>query len=408
MQPAVVQNAAALDGTAAASVLVYPVTSLLPQTEALRALLQHKRELELQQQQEEGERLQDQRLQSLALQQHDELLRRSQLQRRMLQQQQQQLLREEEGRSLQDPNFSSLLRLSRSPRNNSNGSSSNDEERPYVPRFLSLGSLGLNPVQIRLLLREGLAANPDIEELDLSRVGLTDDEGPMVCKSVATMECLKLFSLEGNPIGRLTAVELRKCLEVLQIAGDAVDGICADAAEIDAAAGAAVEAAANGGAAEPAPAGINAAGFAAAAVTMPTLESLDLGGCYLGGPRGFAEICRALCSNKTLKFLSLRGMQIDPAGGELLLECLRNNSTLQCLDVSDNNITAVAATAAAAAAAEQHLRLNSLVSANKSSLKRRAEREAVERRQMEKEEKDTKSFLMQLEAFRSGVNYSLL
>lgn len=120
---------------------------------------------ELQQQQEEGERLQDQRLQSLALQQHDELLRRSQLQRRMLQQQQQQLLREEEGRSLQDPNFSSLLRLSRSPRNNSNGSSSNDEERPYVPRFLSLGSLGLNPVQIRLLLREGLAANPDIEEL---------------------------------------------------------------------------------------------------------------------------------------------------------------------------------------------------------------------------------------------------
>lgn len=342
MQPAVVQNAAALDGTAAASVLVYPVTSLLPQTEALRALLQHKRELELQQQQEEGERLQDQRLQSLALQQHDELLRRSQLQRRMLQQQQQQLLREEEGRSLQDPNFSSLLRLSRSPRNNSNGSSSNDEERPYVPRFLSLGSLGLNPVQIRLLLREGLAANPDIEELDLSRVGLTDDEGPMVCKSVATMECLKLFSLEGNPIGRLTAVELRKCLE-----------------------------------------------------TMPTLESLDLGGCYLGGPRGFAEICRALCSNKTLKFLSLRGMQIDPAGGELLLECLRNNSTLQCLDVSDNNITA-----------EQHLRLNSLVSANKSSLKRRAEREAVERRQMEKEEKDTKSFLMQLEAFRLAVEGS--
>ena len=69
---------------------------------------------------------------------------------------------------------------------------------------------------------------------------------------------------------------------------------------------------------------------------------------------------------------------------------------------------AVAATAAAAAAAEQHLRLNSLVSVNKSSLKRRAEREAVERRQMEKEEKDTKSFLMQLEAFRWGVNYSLL
>ena len=113
--------------------------------------------------------------------------------------------------------------------------------------------------------------------LDLSRVGLTDDEGPMVCKSVATMECLKLFSLEGNPIGRLTAVELRKCLEVLQIAGDAVDGICADAAEIDAAAGAAVEAAANGGAAEPAPAGINAAGFAAAAVVALHVELACVG-----------------------------------------------------------------------------------------------------------------------------------
>ncbi|CDJ33178.1 uncharacterized protein EMH_0080670 [Eimeria mitis] len=81
---------AALESNAAAPLVVVPVAALLPQTEALKALLQRKRELELRQQQEEGERLQDLRLQSLALQQHDELLRRSQLQRRRLQQQQQQ------------------------------------------------------------------------------------------------------------------------------------------------------------------------------------------------------------------------------------------------------------------------------------------------------------------------------
>ncbi|CDI79941.1 hypothetical protein, conserved [Eimeria acervulina] len=213
----------ALDSNPSPPLFITPVAELLPQTEALKALLQRRRELELQQQQEEGERLQDQRLQSLALQQHDEYVRRSQLQRRLLQQQQQQLTKEEEGRSLQDPNFSSLLRLGRSPRvrtsssssssGSSSSSSSSSEGGPFVPRFLSLGSLGLNPLQIRLLLREGLADNPDVEELDLSRVGLTDDEGPAIFQSLSRMQSLRAVSVEANYLGRASAAALAKWIE---------------------------------------------------------------------------------------------------------------------------------------------------------------------------------------------------
>ena len=61
---------------------------------------------------------------------------------------------------------------------------------------------------------------------------------------------------------------------------------------------------------------------------------------------------------------------------------------------------AVAAAAAAAAAPEQHVRLRALVSKNKSSFEWRGEREAAERRLMQNEEKSSKSYHMQLEAFR--------
>lgn len=43
-----------------------------------------------------------------------------------------------------------------------------------------------------------------------------------------------------------------------------------------------------------------------------SLRSLSLGGCRLGGLQGLEELCKAFRNNKSLKHLSLRGMQIGP------------------------------------------------------------------------------------------------
>lgn len=123
---------------------------------------------ELIQQQEEGERLQDEQLRALELRRQDEHLRRSKLQRKMLRDAQEQQRREEEGRSRQDPSFTALLRHRKGGFSNADGDTSSlcsSTEEGGLPRFLALGSLGLTPVQIRMLLREALADNSDVEEL---------------------------------------------------------------------------------------------------------------------------------------------------------------------------------------------------------------------------------------------------
>ena len=49
---------------------------------------------------------------------------------------------------------------------------------------------------------------------DLSRVCLTDDDGPGVCSALRLLRNLRAVSLEGNHLGVSTAVALRKALEV--------------------------------------------------------------------------------------------------------------------------------------------------------------------------------------------------
>ncbi|CDJ45017.1 hypothetical protein, conserved [Eimeria tenella] len=251
---------------------------------------------ELQQQQEAGERLQDERIRSLALKRQDEYLRRSKMQKKLMQDAQEQQRKQEEGRSRKDTNFTALLRLARSSSSSSSSTGAEAEEEAYIPSSLSFGSLGLSPVQIRMLLRDVLRDNETIEELDLSRVSLTDDDGPGVCSSLALMKNLKKVSLEGNYLGYTTAVALRKCIE---------------------------------------------------------------------------------------------------AGGDLLLESLRNNITLECLDISDNDITA-----------EQHRRLSSLVAANHRCCESVRDREAIEKRLMAAEEANSKAREMEIEAFRLAVEGS--
>ncbi|KAL8453697.1 hypothetical protein Emag_001742 [Eimeria magna] len=223
---------------------------------------------ELLQQQEEGERLQDERLRALELRRQDEHQRRSKLQRKLLRDAQEQQRREEEGRSRQDPTFLALLRRQRVYPSEANGDLPDNVESGQqdeaLPRHFAVGACGLFPVHIRLLLREALIENSSVEELalpsaDMSRVSLTDDDGPGICGALRLLKTLRAVSLEGNHLGMATAVALRKALE-----------------------------------------------------NNASLQSLSLGGCRFGGPQGIEELGRGLRNNKSLKHLSLRGMQIDP------------------------------------------------------------------------------------------------
>ncbi|KAL8453712.1 hypothetical protein Emed_000743 [Eimeria media] len=326
-----------------APIIIQPVTELLPQTETLKALLQQRKEQELLQQQEEGERLQDERLRVLELRRQDEHQRRSKLQRKLLRDAQEQQRREEEGRSRQDPTFLAFLRQRRIYSSGANGGlpdgAESCQQDDALPRQFAVGACGLSPVHIRLLLREALVDNSSVEELDMSRVSLTDDDGPGICGALRLLKTLRKVSLEGNHLGLSTAVALRKALE-----------------------------------------------------NNASLQSLNLGGCRFGGPQGIEELSRGLRNNKSLKHLSLRGMQIDPAGGDVLLECLRNNQTLESLDICDNDLTA-----------EQQQKLADLVAANRRRCESLREREQMERALMAREEEATVAFLMQQEALRLEV-----
>ncbi|KAL8435369.1 hypothetical protein ACSSS7_002557 [Eimeria intestinalis] len=327
-----------------APITIQPVAELLPQTESLKALVQRKKEQELLQQQEEGERLQDERLRALELRRQDEHQRRSKLQRKLLRDAQEQQRREEEGRSRQDPTFLALLRQRHvypfeGPGGNHGHWDDNGQQDNALPQQFAVGACGLSPVHIRLLLREALIENNNVEELDMSRVSLTDDDGPGICGALRLLKSLRTVSLEGNHLGLSTAVALRKALE-----------------------------------------------------NNTTLQSLSLGGCRFGGPQGIEELARALRNNKSLKHLSLRGMQIDPAGGEVLLESLRYNQTLESLDMCDNDLTA-----------EQQQKVADLVATNRRRCESLREREQMERALMSREEDATVAFLMQQEALRLEV-----
>ncbi|KAL8437133.1 hypothetical protein Efla_007104 [Eimeria flavescens] len=302
---------------------------------------------ELLQLQEEGERLQDERMRALELRRQDEHLRRSKLQRKLLRDAQEQKRREEEGRSRQDPTFIALLRQRR-PLQQADVESSSSADRGHpedgqsdeaLPRQFAVGAWGLSHVHIRLLLKEAVVEKSGIEELDMSRLCLTDDDGRGICLALRHLKNLRAVSLEGNHLGLSTAVALRKTLE-----------------------------------------------------NNATLQSLTLGGCWLGGLQGLEELARGLRSNKGLKYLSLRGMQIDSAGGDILLECLRSNQTVESLDVCDNQLTA-----------EQQHQLAELTAANRRRGEELRSREQRERALMAREEDASTAFVMQQEALRVGV-----
>lgn len=87
------------------------------------------------------------------------------MQKKLMQDAQEQQRKQEEGRSRKDTNFTALLRLARSSSSSSSSTGAETEEEAYIPASLSFGSLGLTPVQIRMLLRDVLADNEQIEEL---------------------------------------------------------------------------------------------------------------------------------------------------------------------------------------------------------------------------------------------------
>ncbi|CBZ52719.1 conserved hypothetical protein [Neospora caninum Liverpool] len=82
-----------------------------------------------------------------------------------------------------------------------------------TPAETSFSGLAFTQVQIRVLVREGLAFNRSIVALDLSRAGLTEEDGPSVAQMLKSNKVLVALDLEGNHFGLASAKAFRKALE---------------------------------------------------------------------------------------------------------------------------------------------------------------------------------------------------
>lgn len=149
--------------------------------------------------------------------------------------------KQEEERDSNDSSFAALLQQCSPPSAADRSLSSEDQ-----PRRLALGALKLTPVLVRVLARQALAHNKSVTELgqwwagkkdmllqpgalhfrplfetcdptDISRVGLSDEEGPTVGQMLKTNMSIHTLDLSGNYFGYTTAKALRKALEVVPL-----------------------------------------------------------------------------------------------------------------------------------------------------------------------------------------------
>ncbi|PHJ20927.1 leucine rich repeat protein, partial [Cystoisospora suis] len=236
---------------------------------------------------------------------------------------------EEEMRNREDDNLSQFLRTCL---------------ENETPADLSL--TGFTQVQIRVIVRDALCSNSSILSLDLSRAGLTEEDGPCIALLLKTNKVLSQLDLEGNHFGLNSAKAFRKALEV-----------------------------------------------------NDTLRSLNVESCSFtcrgDEQSGIVELSRGLKVNKGLRSLNLRNNQIDDEGGDALLDALAWNRTLIQLDVSFNDLTM-----------EQLREIQSLIDRNYEAFVEVKKHEKRERLQMKHEEESVKVYLMHLASKRVMIEGS--
>nr|CEL74171.1 TPA: hypothetical protein BN1205_071920 [Toxoplasma gondii VEG] len=309
-------------------VILRGVVEVFPQTAEMKRLLAKRLELEQQQREEEEERRRLELKEEMERQKREEDLKKLKQQRKKQRDIEERKRMEEEMKNREDDNLSRVLQMCL------------ENETPAETSF---SGLAFTQVQIRVLVRDGLAFNRSIVALDLSRAGLTEEDGPSVAQMLKSNKALVALDLEGNHFGLASAKAFRKALEV-----------------------------------------------------NDTLRSLNVENCSFtcrgDEQSGVVELAKGLRLNKGLRNLNLRNNQIDDEGGDALIDALSANRTLTQLDVSFNDLSI-----------ELLRELHELLNRNQALFIQVKKHEKREREDMRHEEELMRIYLMHVEARRIMV-----
>lgn len=86
-------------------------------------------------------------------------------------------------------------------------------ESDTTPREYSASGLELGPARTRILA-SWVAQNSSLCHLHLSRSGIKDEDGAEIAKILYTNKTLRKLELEGNQLGKKTALSFGKALTV--------------------------------------------------------------------------------------------------------------------------------------------------------------------------------------------------
>ena len=186
-----------------------------------------------------------------------------------------------------------------------------------IVRKLNLSGNGIGGSGLKSLC-EGLTTNTSLSVLYMRNCSMqvSDDNGPMLCEMLSTNCCLKVLSLTGNPIradglkflchGLLTNTSLTD----LYVIKCSIDNISEES-------------------------GSALAKMLSENCTLTTFSLFQ----NSIGEDGLTYICKGLSRNTALIELNLSAcsVSISEANGPPLISALRNNRTLEVLNLSDNS-----------------------------------------------------------------------
>lgn len=209
-----------------------------------------------------------------------------------------------------------------------------------TPAHISICGIELGTVRLRLLA-QALYANTSCHSLDLSRKGLTDEDGVFLAGMLKRNVALRKLELEGNNLGPKAAAAIADALQ------------------------------------------------SNTALKSLNLESNNLTG---GGQQhaGVIEVAKALGLRKShLIVLNMSRNNIGQAAGAAFADTLDKNKVLSVLDLSANDLGV------------NYLRvIEEKIKRNREATSQFRRQERVERSSMFQEEYETRQYVMQVEALR--------
>jgi len=212
-------------------------------------------------------------------------------------------------------------------------------QRNASPQHITVCGIELGSVRLRLLA-QALEANTSCRSMDLSRKGLTDDDGVSIASMLKKNVHLQKLELEGNNLGTKTGRALAEALLQNEI------------------------------------------------LRAINLESNNLTASG-NDQTGVIAIAAALQKNRSLRVLTLSKNHITQQGGEQFVRSMTQNECLTLLDLSGNEL-----------GIEQLRRVENVIRKNREGLSVLRRMERRERFALYNEEFQCRQYDMQVEAMR--------